>query len=183
MPLSLRSILSGYSKRWVLDQLATLPLVFPGLVMGVAILKMYLTLPIPVYGTLWIIVLAFMVRYLPYGMRFGHAGLLSIHRELEESSAACGGNWGQTLRKIFVSLMLPTLFASWIYVFLITIRELSVALLLYSPGSQVVSVVIWELWENGRIGEVAAFSLVFTLGTVLLAALFRQIAHRYSLNE
>jgi iron(III) transport system permease protein len=79
--------------------------------------------------------------------------------------------------------MLPTLFASWIYVFLITIRELSVALLLYSPGSQVVSVIIWELWENGRIGEVAAFSLVFTLGTVLLAALFKQLAHRYSLNE
>ena len=73
--------------------------------------------------------------------------------------------------------------ASWIYVFLITIRELSVALLLYSPGSQVVSVVIWELWENGRIGEVAAFSLVFTFGTVLLAALFKQLAHRYSLNE
>lgn len=171
------------SKRWILDQLATLPLVFPGLVMGVAILQMYLTLPLPVYGTLWIIVLAFMVRYLPYGMRFGHAGLLSIHRELEESSAACGGNWGQTVRKILVPLMLPTLFASWIYVFLITIRELSVALLLYSPGSQVVSVVIWELWENGRIGEVAAFSLVFTLGTVLLAALLKQLAHRYSLNE
>ena len=171
------------SKRWVLDQLATLPLVFPGLVMGVAVLKMYLTLPVPVYGTVWIIVLAFMVRYLPYGMRFGHAGLLSIHRELEESSAACGGNWGQTVRKILFPLMLPTLFASWIYVFLITIRELSVALLLYSPGSQVVSVIIWELWENGRIGELAAFSLVFTLGTVLLAALFKQLAQRYSLNE
>lgn len=174
---------TNISKRWILDQLATLPLVFPGLVMGVAILQMYLTLPVPVYGTLWIIVLAFMVRYLPYGMRFGHAGLLSIHRELEESSEACGGNWGQTVRKILVPLMLPTLFASWIYVFLITIRELSVALLLYSPGSQVVSVVIWELWENGRIGEVAAFSLVFTLGTVLLAALLKQLAHRYSLNE
>lgn len=171
------------SKRWLLDQLATLPLVFPGLVMGVAILKMYLTIPVPVYGTLWIIVLAFMVRYLPYGMRFAHAGLLSIHHELEESSAACGGNWGQTLRKILFPLMLPTLFASWIYVFLITVRELSVALLLYSPGSQVVSVVIWELWENGRIGEVAAFSLVFTLGTVLLAASFKRLAQRYSLNE
>lgn len=174
---------TNISKRWLVDQLATLPLVFPGLVMGVAILKMYLTLPVPVYGTLWIIVLAFMVRYLPYGMRFGHAGLLSIHRELEESSAACGGNWGQTVRKILFPLMLPTLFASWIYVFLITIRELSVALLLYSPGSQVVSVIIWELWENGRIGEVAAFSLVFTFGTVLVAALFKQLAHRYSLNE
>ncbi|MGH7828060.1 MAG: ABC transporter permease [Candidatus Binatia bacterium] len=173
---------TNISKRWTLDHLATVPLVFPGLVMGVAILKMYLTLPVPIYGTLWIIFFAFLVRYLPYGIRFSYAGLLSIHRELEESSATCGGNWRQTVRKILFPLMLPTLFAGWIYVFLITIRELSVALLLYSPGSQVVAVVIWELWDNGRIGEVAAFSLVFTLGTVLLAAFFKRLAHQHSLN-
>lgn len=173
---------TNISKRWTLDQLATVPLVFPGLVMGVAILKMYLTLPVPIYGTIWIIVFAFLVRYLPYGIRFSYAGLLSIHRELEESSATCGGNWGQTVRKILFPLMLPTLFAGWIYVFLITIRELSVALLLYSPGSQVISVTIWELWDNGRIGEVAAFSLVVTAGTVLLAVFFKRLAQQYSLQ-
>jgi iron(III) transport system permease protein len=135
-----------------------------------------------VYGTVWIIFLAFLVRYLPYGIRFSYAGLLSIHRELEESSATCGGNWGQTVRKILFPLMLPTLFAGWIYVFLITVRELGVALLLYSPGSQVISVTIWELWENGRMGEVAAFSLVITAGTVLVAVLFKRLAHRHSLQ-
>jgi iron(III) transport system permease protein len=173
---------TNISKRWTLDQLATAPLVFPGLVMGVAILKMYLAVPLPIYGTIWIIALAFLARYLPYGMRFSYAGLLSIHRELEESSATCGGNWRQTIRKILVPLMIPALFAGWIYVFLITIRELSLALLLYSPGSQVVSVTIWELWENGRIGELAAFSLVITVGTVLLAVLFQRFAQRYSLQ-
>lgn len=173
---------TNISKRWTLDQLAMVPLVFPGLVMGVAILKMYLTLPVPIYGTVWIMVFAFLVRYLPYGIRFSYAGLLSIHRELEDSSAACGGNWGQTVRKILFPLMLPTLFAGWIYVFLITIRELSVALLLYSPGSQVISVTIWELWDNGRIGELAAFSLVITLGTVLLAGILKRLAHQYSLQ-
>ncbi|MBI2361508.1 MAG: iron ABC transporter permease [Deltaproteobacteria bacterium] len=173
---------TNFSTRWLLDQVATVPLVFPGLVMGVAVLKMYLTLPIPVYGTIWIIVLAFLARYLPYGVRFSYAGLLSIHRELEESSAACGGSWGQTARKILIPLMLPSLFAGWIYVFLITIRELSVALLLYSSGSQVVSVTIWELWENGRVGELAAFSLVITAGTVLLALIFQRLARRHSLE-
>ncbi|MBI4528825.1 MAG: iron ABC transporter permease [Deltaproteobacteria bacterium] len=173
---------TNISKRWALDQLATVPLVFPGLVMGVAILKMYLVLPVPIYGTIWIMFFAFLVRYLPYGIRFNYAGLLSIHRELEESSETCGGNWGQTVRRILFPLMLPTLFAGWIYVFLITIRELSVALLLYSPGSQVISVTIWELWENGRIGEVAAFSLVITGGTVLLAAFFKRLSQRYSLE-
>lgn len=168
--------------RRALDQLAMVPLVFPGLVMGVAILKMYLSLPLPIYGTLWILFFAFVTRYLPYGIRFSYAGLLSIHRELEESSETCGGRWGETAWKILIPLMLPSLFAGWIYVFLITIRELSVALLLYSPGSQVISVTIWELWENGRVGELAAFSLVVTTGTVLLAVLFRRMTERYGLQ-
>ncbi len=170
---------TSISIRWVLDQVATVPLVFPGLVLGVAVLKMYVTLPIPVYGTIWIIVLAFLARYLPYGIRFSYAGLLSIHRELEESSMTCGGSWGQTVRKILFPLMLPSLFAGWIYIFLITIRELSVALLLYSPGSQVISVTIWELWENGRVGELAAFSLVITAGTVMMALIFMRLAERH----
>ena len=174
---------TNFSARRLLDQMATVPLVFPGLVMGVAVLKTYLTLPVPVYGTIWIIVLAFLARYLPYGVRFNYAGLLSIHRELEESSATCGGSWGQTTRKILIPLMLPSLFAGWIYIFLITIRELSLALLLYSPGSQVISVTIWELWDNGRVGELAAFSLVITAGTVLLAVIFQRLAQRHSLSS
>ena len=61
---------------------------------------------------------------------------------------------------------MPALLAGWIYIFLITFKELSIALLLYSPGSQVVAVTIWELWDNGHVGELAAFSLVITIGTV-----------------
>ena len=168
--------------RWTLDQLAMVPLVFPGIVMGVAVLKMYLAIPLPIYGTIWILVIAFMARYLPYGMRFSHAGLLGIHRELEESAEVCGATRVQAARNIVIPLILPALFAGWIYIFLVTIRELSVALLLYSPGSQVISVTIWELWENGHVGELAAFSLVITSGTVLLAIIFQRLAQRYSLQ-
>lgn len=168
--------------RWALDQLAMVPLVFPGIVMGVAVLKMYLAIPLPIYGTIWILVFAFMTRYLPYCMRFSYAGLLGIHRELEESAEVCGASWMQAARNIVIPLVLPALFAGWIYIFLITIRELSVALLLYSPGSQVISVAIWELWENGHVGELAAFSLVITCGTVLLAILFHRLAQRYGLH-
>ncbi len=168
--------------RWLLDQLAMIPLVFPGIVLGVAVLKMYLALPIPVYGTIWIMVFAFTARYLPYGIRFSYAGLIGIHRELEESAEVCGATWGQAIRNIVIPLIMPALFAGWIYVFLITIRELSVALLLYSPGSQVISVTIWELWENGHVGELAAFSLVITTGTVFLAIMFRRLAGPYSIR-
>jgi len=168
--------------RWTLDRMIMLPLVFPGIVMAVAILKMYLTLPIPIYGTIWIMVAAFAGRYLPYAMRFCHSGLLGIHKELEESATASGATWSQAARNVIVPLMMPALFAAWIYIFLITVRELSIALLLYSPGSEVISVVIWELWENGHVGTLAAYALGITAGTVLLASVFHKLTRRYSLS-
>jgi iron(III) transport system permease protein len=168
--------------RWTLDRMIMLPLVFPGIVMAVAILKMYLTIPIPIYGTIWIMVVAFAARYLPYAMRFCHSGLLGIHKELEESATASGASWGRAMRNVVVPLMMPALFAAWIYIFLITIRELAMALLLYSPGSEVISVVIWELWENGQVGTLAAYALGITAATVLLASVFHKLTKHYSLN-
>ena len=169
--------------RWILDQMAMLPLVFPGIVMGIAILKMYLVLPLPVYGTLWILILAFIARYLPYGIRFSHSALLSLHKELEEGAMVSGATWFQMMRQVVVPLIMPALLAGWIYIFLITFKELSIALLLYSPGSQVVAVTIWELWDNGHVGELAAFSLVITLGTVIVGSIFLNIAQRYGLQD
>src|SRR5262245_15213167 len=169
--------------RWILDQMAMLPLVFPGIVMGIAILKMYLMLPVPVYGTIWILVLAFIARYLPYGIRFSHSALLSLHKELEEGAMASGASWFQMVRHVVVPLIMPALLAGWIYIFLITFKELSIALLLYSPGSQVVAVTIWELWDNGHVGELAAFSLLITIGTVLVGSMFLSIAQRYGLQD
>jgi iron(III) transport system permease protein len=174
---------ASIKSRWILDQMAMLPLVFPGIVMGIAILKMYLLLPVPVYGTIWILVLAFIARYLPYGIRFSHSALLSLHKELEEGAMASGASWFQMVRHVVVPLIMPALLAGWIYIFLITFKELSIALLLYSPGSQVVAVTIWELWENGHVGELAAFSLIITVGTVLVGSLFLNIAQRYGLQD
>jgi iron(III) transport system permease protein len=168
--------------RWTLDRVIMLPLVFPGIVMGVAILKMYLTVPVPIYGTIWILVAAYSARFLPYAMRFCHSGLLGIHRELEESATTSGATWGQAARNIIVPLMMPALFAGWIFIFLITIRELSVALLLYSPGSEVISVVIWEMWENGAVGTLSAYALGITAGTVLIASMFHKLTRHYSLD-
>jgi iron(III) transport system permease protein len=163
--------------------MAMLPLVFPGIVMGIAILKMYLVLPIPVYGTIWILVLAFIARYLPYGIRFSHSALLSVHKELEEGAMVSGASWFQMVRQVVVPLIMPALLAGWIYIFLITFRELSIALLLYSPGSQVVAVKIWELWDNGHVGELAAFSLVIAAGTVVVGSVFLKLAQRHGLQD
>ncbi|MGH7794639.1 MAG: ABC transporter permease [Candidatus Binatia bacterium] len=174
---------ASIKSRWILDQMAMLPLVFPGIVMGIAILKMYLMLPIPVYGTIWILVLAFIARYVPYGIRFSHSALLSLHKELEEGAMASGASWFQMVRHVVVPLIMPALLAGWIYIFLITFRELSIALLLYSPGSQVVAVTIWELWDNGHVGELAAFSLVIAIGTIIVGSIFLKLAQRHGLQD
>jgi iron(III) transport system permease protein len=174
---------ASIKSRWLLDQMAMLPLVFPGIVMGIAILKMYLVLPVPVYGTIWILVLAFIARYLPYGIRFSHSALLSVHKELEEGAMVSGASWFQMVRQVVVPLIMPALLAGWIYIFLITFRELSIALLLYSPGSQVVAVKIWELWDNGHVGELAAFSLVIAAGTVVVGSVFLKLAQRHGLQD
>ena len=83
--------------RWMLDNLASLPLVFPGLVLGLAIMICYLYLDIGVYGTLWIMLIAYVTRFLPYGMRYNSASMLQIHKELEESAAMSGASWGTDL--------------------------------------------------------------------------------------
>jgi iron(III) transport system permease protein len=152
--------------RWLIDNTASLPMVMPGLVVGLAIMICYLALPFPIYGTLWILLIAYMTRFLPYGMRFNSASLIQLHRELEESSGLSGADWLTTFRRIVLPLLKPGLMAGWLYIVIVSVRELSSSILLYSPGTEVVSVVLWELWQNGQYVQLSA------LGVMLIALLF-----------
>jgi len=152
--------------RFLIDTLASLPLVFPGLVLGLAIMVCYLALPIGVYGTIWIMLIAYVTRFLPYGMRYNTAALLQVHQELEESAAMSGASLGTTFGRIVLPLLKPGLIAGWIYIVIVSIRELASSILLYSPGTEVVSVTIWELWQNGQYVELSA------LGVMMIAVLF-----------
>src|SRR5437588_7127449 len=102
--------------RWVLDDLASLPLVFPGLVLGVAIMVCYLYIDIGVYGTLWIIFIAYVTRFLPYGMRYNSTSMLQIHKELEASAAMSGATWSMTFRRVVLPLLNPGLLPGLYYV-------------------------------------------------------------------
>ncbi len=152
--------------RWLIDNLASLPLMFPGLVLGLAIMICYLHVPIGIYGTLWIMLIAYVTRFMPYGMHYSSTSMLQIHKELEESAAMSGASWGTTFRRIVLPLLKPGLLAGWIYIVIVSIRELSSSILLYSPGTEVMSIMIWELWQNGQYVELSA------LGVMLIAALF-----------
>lgn len=154
--------------RALLDVVSALPLVIPALVLGVGMLYAYVSSPLPIYGTAGILVLAFMARSLPYGMRFNHAGILAISEELEESALVAGSTYRVMLRRIVAPLLLPALFTAGVYVFLITARELPAALLLQSSGARMISVTIWTLWDNGALTLAAALSVIMAL--ILTAA-------------
>jgi iron(III) transport system permease protein len=162
---------NGPGGRW-LDQLATLSLVFPGICLGVAVMEVYLRVPLPIYGSLWIIAIAYVIRYMPYGMRYVYAGVLQLHRELEEAAGVAGAGSLTTLRRIVAPLLTPALVAGWLFIFLIANKELSIAVLLASPGAQVIAVSIFDQWVNGQGGELAAFGLVWTVLMTLIACLF-----------
>ena len=152
--------------RWLLDNLASLPIVFPGLVLGLAIGVFYLHVNVGVYGTLWILMIAYITRFMPYGIRYNTTSMLQIHKELEESAAMSGASWTATFFRVVLPLLKPGLVAGWIYIAIVSLRELSSSILLYSPGTEVVSIMIWELWENGQYVELSA------LGVMLIAVLF-----------
>ena len=141
-------------------------MVMPGLVVGLAIMVCYIAIPAGIYGTIWILLIAYMTRFLPYGMRFNSASLIQLHKELEESASLSGADWLTTFRRVVLPLLKPGLLAGWIYIVIVSVRELSSTILLYSPDSQVVSVVLWEMWQNGQYVQLSA------LGVMLVAVLF-----------
>jgi iron(III) transport system permease protein len=164
--------------RRLLDTLTSFPLAYPGVVLGVALIFVYLRVPVPVYGTLWILFIVYVTRYLPYAMRYATSSMGQIGAELEESARMSGAEWWDTFRRVLVPLMMPGIVAGWVYVVIVSIRELSASILLYSPGTEVFSVVIWELWEAGRAGELAAVGVVLVFGLMVMVG----IAYRLGAN-
>lgn len=170
--LVIRTRLPG---RWLLDNLTFLPLVIPGLVLGVALLFTYLRSPLPVYGTMWILLIAYVTRFLPYGMRYASSSMYQIANELEESALVSGASWWQTFRRIVLPLLTPGLVAGWIYVVIVAIRELSASLLLYSAGNEVLSIEIWQLWQDGKSNVLAALGVVVVAAMSLVVFVARRL--------
>jgi iron(III) transport system permease protein len=169
--------------RWLLDNIASLPIVFPGLVLGLSIMIFYLNVDIGVYGTIWIMFIAYITRFMPYGLRYNTTSMLQIHKELEESAAMSGASWSTTFRRIILPLLKPGLLAGWIYVMIVSIRELSTSILLYSPDTQVISIVIWELWENGQYVELSALGVLFIITLFVLVLIAQWLGKKYGVKE
>jgi iron(III) transport system permease protein len=155
---------------WIVDNLAFVPLVVPGLVLGVSLIFVYLRFPLPIYGTIFVLLIAYVTRFLPYGVRYASASMYQIGTELEESAMVSGASWWKSFVRINVPLLMPGLIAGWSYVFMVSVRELGSSILLYSPGTEVLSIMIWEQYENGNFAQLSALGvLMIVLMSVIVA--------------
>lgn len=171
-----------YRGSWLLDQLATMPLIFPAIVLGVAFLQLFLNAPFAIYGTLTSLVVAATMQYMPYGMRFCYAGALQIHKELEEAAASAGASTFTAFRRVILPLLLPAIATSWLFVLLLSVRAVAMPILLAGPNSQVVAVALFDLWGNGQVTELAAFGIVWSLFMMCVGAIFYAVAKRNGLS-
>ena len=169
--------------RWLLDVLASLPLVFPGIVLGTAVLIEVLQVGvIPIYGTIWIMVLGFLIRFMPYGLRFCYAGIVSVHAHLEESARTCGAGTFTILRRIVLPLAMPAIASIWIYVFLYSIRDLSLPVMLAGPTNRLIALVISRSMERGKVPEVGAVSVLLAVAATCLGFAFMRLTRRHGAN-
>jgi len=154
-------------RRWI-DLISTVPVAIPGLVIGVAYLWAWIGIPGGLYGTIWILALAFIARFIPDTVKALSTSFLQIHRELEEAAWVCGKGLLGTIATIVLPLARPGVIASMTLLFVLAIRELGSSLFLYTSNTMVMSVLLLDYYEGGNLGKTAAFSIV---QTVLLGVL------------
>jgi iron(III) transport system permease protein len=169
-------IISRSRLRWrhVLDFVSVLSVGIPAVIAALGVMIFYLSLPIGLYGTVWILVLAYSYRFATT-TRLARAGFLQIHKELEEASAASGARWLATQRRILLPLMLPALASGFILLFIVGVREFTIPLVLYSQDNVVLSVLLWQLFQYGQPAPSAALASIII--AVVLPIVF--LARRY----
>ena len=173
--LDLRTRLHG---RHLLDYLAILPLGLPGTVLAVALLQAFIRFPIPIYGTVWILLIAYVVRSMPIAVRGANGALRQVDLSLEEAARVAGASWLTTIRRILLPIMRSNLMLAWLLVFIPALGELSATILLYTNGTETISVAIFRLSDLGQLEVVAALSTVLIVAILLAALLTQWLAGR-----
>lgn len=162
--------------RQLLDQLISLPIVIPGTVLGLAFLITYLRVPLPIYGTIWVFVLAYVANYSPYAMRFTQPAFLQIGVELEESASVSGVRVLPTFRRIVVPLIIPALVGAWLFVFFHSFRDLSIAVFLSTSSTPVVATQLLGMWVDGQTSVLSAYGSLISIVSIVVGG----IAFRYA---
>lgn len=169
--------------RKLLDALAFVPIALPGVVIGLALMLVYLHLPVPIYGTVWLIAIAYLTANIPYALRATHASMSQVGKELEEASAACGASFRRTFIRITMPLMTGGLFVAFVYTFSRTVKNLSLPMILGGPGTEVLAVSVFDLYEEGRYPRLNALGILMFLFLVVVAFAAQRIGKRFGYSE
>jgi iron(III) transport system permease protein len=171
------SVRTKWRGRLLIDSMAWLPWMMPGIVLGVGFLWGFALLPhgIPIYGTIWALLLAYISLGTPLSVRAMSSAYAQLSFDLEECSRVHGASWLQTMRRIVLALAWPSFAVGWVLVFFGIMRELSASVLLYSVGSEVLSVVLLKLWANGNAEQVSVIGLIM----MVLVIIFRWVQLKF----
>ena len=167
----------------MLDHLTMLPLVFPAIILGVAFLNIFVNMPLPLYGTLLSVIIASSVRYLSYGMRYAYAGALQIHPDLEGQASVSGASGASRVpahRAAAIGADPSQLVVAGIPA--VGPGGLAAACCWLGPGSEVMAVTLFELWQNGQVTELASMGVLWMLLMTAVSAVFHLLTRRHQMT-
>ena len=161
--------------RGVIEALTFIPWAFPGTALAIGLLWTYVYMPLPIYGTLWILMIAYITRFLPYGLRTMTSTIVQLHDDLPQASMACGASFMTTFRRILLPLLRPGFLAGWIILATIFLREFSASVFLYSPGSEPLGPLLYHFYVDGNLGPMCSLALIISMVCVTLIMIARKI--------
>ena len=167
-----RRAITGYR---ALGFLATAPVAIPGIVLGVALFLSYARPPFVLYGTLWILLIAFVTIALPAAYQQLQSAFRSVHADLEDASRILGATRLRTLRDITAPLLRTSVIATWCFIFVGVMRELSAAIMLFTSETKVISVLIFDLNESGDLGAISVLGLALLIITFAVVVAVNRI--------
>jgi iron(III) transport system permease protein len=163
------------------DFIAFLPHAVPSIIFGVGALLLALFVlqrAVPLMGTIWILLIVFVAARLSYGTRMTNSTLIQIHKDLEDSARMSGAAIGGVMTRVIVPLLAPTLIYAWLWIALLTFRELTLAVVLTSRGNITLPVVVWSMWLNGGLGRASAIALLLLALMVPIVVLYWIVTRR-----
>jgi iron(III) transport system permease protein len=169
--------------RRILDYLSLVPFGLPGIVLAVAIVQAWLSAPINIYGTLVILLVAYMTRFIPVAVRASNASLRQVDGSLEEAARISGASWMRTFAQVTLPLTRSGLLAGWILVFVATLHEVSASILLFTGSTITLAVASYNLYDNGLLERVCAMAVLMMVLTTIVLVGARRLGGRRPENQ
>ena len=163
-----------------IEYLVMFPQAVPRLVFGLALMQVWLIIPIPIYGTLWLMALAYFTVLMPLGVRTLAGVVLQVDKSLEECARVCGASWGYWMRTVTLPLLRPGIIAAWLLVFIASVRELGVSIFLVGSNAKVIAPSIIDAWLSSSSTLSSALALIQSAAVFIALTIMLQAARRYS---